>query len=93
MTTDDTLEMTDGMVLDAMNQLKEINEQRDKQMEKLRDELSEYKKEMITSDGVIRLIDMIYKDTDDQIPEINILVETLREYLSQFAEEHLGIEN
>ena len=93
MTTDDTLEMTDGMVLDAMNQLKEINEQRDKQMEKLRDELSEYKKEMITAYGVIRLIDMIYKDTDDQIPEINILVETLREYLSQFAEEHLGIEN
>lgn len=85
--------MNDGMVLDAMNQLKEMNEKREKELEDMKEELSEYKKEMITAYGVIRLIDMIYKDTPDQIPEINVLVETLREYLSQFAEEHLGIEN
>tara|TARA_A100001391_G_C4832478_1_gene214574 strand:+ start:90 stop:344 length:255 start_codon:yes stop_codon:yes gene_type:complete len=84
--------MNDGMVLDAMNQLKEMNEKREKELEDMKEELSEYKKEMITAYGVIRLIDMIYKDTPDQIPEINVLVETLREYLSQFAEEHLGIE-
>ncbi len=86
------INMNDGMVLDAMNQLKEMNEKREKELEDMKEELSEYKKEMITAYGVIRLIDMIYKDTPDQIPEINVLVETLREYLSQFAEEHLGIE-
>lgn len=89
MTSSPIIEMTDGMLLDAMNQLKEMNDNREKEMDKMKEELSEYKKEMITAYGVIRLIDMIYKDTPDQIPEINVLVETLREYLSQFAEDHL----
>ncbi len=89
MTSSPVIEMTDGMLLDAMNQLKEMNDEREIEMDKMKEELSEYKKEMITAYGVIRLIDMIYKDTPDQIPEINVLVETLREYLSQFAEDHL----
>ena len=63
-------EMSDGMVLDAMNQLKEMNDKREKELDKVKDELNEYKKEMITAYGVIRLIDMMYKDTDEQIPEI-----------------------
>ena len=90
--TIDSTDMTDGMVLDAMNQLKEMNDERERELNNVKEELNEYKKEMITAYGVIRLIDMIYKDTPEQIPEINILVETLREYLSQFAEEHLGVE-
>lgn len=92
MTNSEISEMSDGMVLDAMNQLRDMNEKREKEMREIKNELCDYKKEAITAYGVIRLIDMIYKDQEEQIPELNVLIETLRDYLSQFAEEHFNIE-
>ncbi len=79
-------EMNDGMYLDAMNQLKEINDKREKETEKHKRELSELKKELISAYGIVRLIDMMYSDADEPLNEISILIETLREYLSQFVE-------
>ena len=73
-------EMNDGMYLDAMNQLKEINDKREKE------ELMELRKELISAYGIVRLIDMMYQDAGEPINEISILIETLREYLSQFVE-------
>ena len=71
-------EMSEGMYLDAMNQLKETIKQRE--------ELLELRKELISAYGIVRLIDMMYQDAGEPINEISILIETLREYLSQFVE-------
>lgn len=79
-------EMNDGMYLDAMNQLKEINDKREKETIKQREELLELRKELISAYGIVRLIDMMYQDAGEPINEISILIETLREYLSQFVE-------
>ena len=76
----------DGMYLDAMNQLKEINDKREKEQIKQREELMELRKELISAYGIVRLIDMMYQDAGEPINEISILIETLREYLSQFVE-------
>ncbi len=79
-------EMSDGMYLDAMNQLKEMNDKREKETIKQREELMELRKELISAYGIVRLIDMMYQDAGEPINEISILIETLREYLSQFVE-------
>ncbi len=79
-------EMSEGMYLDAMNQLKEINDKREKESIKQREELLELRKELISAYGIVRLIDMMYQDAGEPINEISILIETLREYLSQFVE-------
>ena len=72
--------MSEGMYLDAMNQLKDMNEVREKEL----------KKEMISTYGVVRLLDMIYSDqVEEPIAEVSILIETLREFLGQFVEENI----
>ena len=71
--------MCEGMYIEAMDQLKEINEKRDQESIKQKQELLDIKKELISAYGVIRLIDMMYQDADEPINEISILIETLRE--------------
>lgn len=86
--------MTEGMYLDAMNQLKDMNEERDKELKKVKNELKEHKKELISTYGVVRLLDMIYSDqVEEPIAEVSILIETLREYLSQFVDENIISDN
>ena len=82
----ETIEMNEGMYLDAMNQLKDINEKRDLEFEKLKEENMDIKKELISCYGVVRLIDMMYSDTVEPVLEIGVLIESLREYLSQYTE-------
>ena len=84
--------MNEGMYLDAMNQLKEMNEKREKENKKNKEELLELKKELISAYGIIRLIDMMYSDSNEPLNEISILIETLREYLSQFVENKIMCE-
>ena len=81
--------MNEGLYLEAMNQLKEINDERDRQSKKHKDELLQLKKEMITVYGVVRLLDNLYEHSEDGEIEIKILIETLREYLSQFTEDNI----
>tara|TARA_R110001592_G_scaffold121477_1_gene327111 strand:+ start:417 stop:749 length:333 start_codon:yes stop_codon:yes gene_type:complete len=78
--------MGEGMYLDAMNQLKEINDKREKESNKQKEELMELRKELLSAYGIVRLIDMMYHDAQEPISEISVLIETLREYLSQFVE-------
>jgi len=78
------------MYLEAMEQLKELNEKREKENEKIKETLLEFKKQMISCYGIVRLIDMMYQDIGDlRVNEITILIESLRDYLSQFAENNL----
>jgi hypothetical protein len=86
--------MSEGMYLDAMNQLKEMNDEREKELKEVKTELKEFKKELISTYGVVRLLDMIYSDQcEEPIQEVSILIETLREFLSQFVDEKVIGEN
>ena len=86
------IEMNEGMYLDAMNQLKDMNEKRDMELEKLQEENLEIKKELISCYGVVRMLDMMYNDVPDPVQEVAILIESLRDYLSQYTE-HTIIKN
>ena len=82
--------MNDGMYLEAMNQLRDINNARDLENKKYKEELLQLKKEMITAYGVVRVLDYLYDNTQvNGVVEIKIIIETLREYLSQFCEENI----
>jgi|VirMetMinimDraft_7_1064189.scaffolds.fasta_scaffold173943_1 hypothetical protein len=87
-------EMTEGMYLDAMNQLRDMNELRESELKTVQNELKEHKKELISTYGIVRMLDMIYSDQClEPIPEVSILIETLREYLGQFVDEKIIGEN
>lgn len=86
--------MSSMMYLDAMNQLRDMNELREAELKKVKLELLEHKKELISTYGIVRMLDMIYSDQcDEPIVEVSVLIETLREYLSQFVEEKVIGEN
>jgi len=89
--SEEKTEMSEGMYLDAMNQLKEMNEKREKELLKTTDELMDLKKDLLSCYGMVRMISMIYHDQPhiEPISEISIMLDTLREYLSQFCEQEL----
>lgn len=84
--------MSEGMYVDAMNQLRDINNEREKELESQKEELKTLKKELLSAYGIVRLLDMLYNqhilDEEGSI-EIKILIETLRTYLSQFIEDNI----
>jgi len=88
--SEEKTEMTEGYYLDAMNQLKEMNDKREKELRKSKDELLSLKKELLSCYGVVRLITMIYHDQPEEpIHEISVMLDSLREYLSQFCEQEI----
>lgn len=91
MVSTNTEGMTEGMYLDAMNQLKEMNEEREKENKKHKDELMALKKELISAYGIVRVLDNIYENhpIEEPVIEVKIIIETLREYLSQFVEDNI----
>ena len=93
-------EMNEGLYLEAMNQLKEMNDIREKENKRHKTELIALKKELISAYGIVRVLDNIYENSfapevlplgasDEPAIEVKIIIETLREYLSQFVEENI----
>ena len=91
METNNENTMSEGMYLDAMNQLKELNEKREEENRKNKEELIQLKKELITCYGIVRLLDNLKENhpLDEPAVEVKICIETLRDYLSQFVEENI----
>tara|TARA_R110001632_G_scaffold92849_3_gene198114 strand:+ start:1249 stop:1515 length:267 start_codon:yes stop_codon:yes gene_type:complete len=84
--------MNEGLYLEAMNQLKEMNDIREKENKRHKTELIALKKELISAYGIVRVLDNIYENSfasDEPAIEVKIIIETLREYLSQFVEENI----
>ena len=52
-------------------------------------ELLEIKKELISCYGYVRILDNIYTQSHEQDPTISIMIEVLREFLSQFTEDNI----
>ncbi len=84
--------MNEGLYLEAMNQLKELNDKREEENKKHKNELLALKKELISAYGIVRVLDTLYENSfsnDEPAIEVKIIIETLREYLSQFVEENI----
>ena len=79
--------------LDMVNHLKGIYDQKEKELELLKEDLNVYKKLVMSCYGVIRLLDFnndsIFFDNNDK----DLMIELLRCYLSQFVEEKILLIN
>jgi translation initiation factor 2B subunit (eIF-2B alpha/beta/delta family) len=61
----------------------------DRKLKTRDDEIKEIKKELISCYGYVRILDNLYQSQDDQEPNIALMIEVLREFLSQFTEEQI----
>tara|TARA_R110002012_G_scaffold37498_1_gene104923 strand:+ start:2587 stop:2883 length:297 start_codon:yes stop_codon:yes gene_type:complete len=82
--------MNEQMFLESMNHLKEINDKRDSEMKKLERQLLEYKKQLITVYGIIRLLDSVYNNhVIEPAFEVTTIIECLRTYISEYLVENV----
>lgn len=86
--------MNEGEYLEAMNQLKEKFDDFDNKMQSLKDDFIQYKKDLCSVYGLIRVIDNILEEDDSYRGHpLKILVETTRSFLSEKIEDMLGLSN
>lgn len=74
--------INDQALLEMADQLKATYDEISFKLEKLQLENIELKKHLVSAYGFTRVLDMISTDSYDIQPEILILIETLRAYLS-----------
>ncbi len=74
--------LNDQALIEMADQLKKTYDEITFKLEKLQLENIELKKHLVSAYGFCRVLDMISTDSYDIQPEILILIETLRAYLS-----------
>ena len=74
--------LNDQALLEMADQLKATYDEISFKLEKLQLQNIELKKQLISAYGFCRVLDMIASDSYELQPEILILIETLRAYLS-----------
>ncbi len=85
--SDEEKPMTEQMLIEAMDQLKEKFDLNEYLMKKMENRLLDLKKELFTSYGLIRLIDNMVHQSYDIDSDIITLIESLRGHLSKVIEE------
>lgn len=75
--------LNDEALIEMADQLKKTYDEITFKLEKLQLQNIELKKQLISAYGFCRVLDMISSDSYDIQPEILVLIETLRAYLSE----------
>ena len=76
--------------LDMCSQLQGILKENEEKTEKAQDKLLEYKKFAITTYGVARMISDLMDNSECVVDvEIQVMVDSLRSYSSQFTEDNI----
>jgi len=87
-----TLNITEQDYLELAKEAKEKYEQLEEKINKKNEELHDIKKELISCYGYVRILDNLYSQQPTDIePNIEIMLSVLRDFLSQFTEECIGI--
>jgi len=78
--------ITEKAYLDLANESKEKFDEMNMEKINLQEEITALKKELITTYGMVRIIDNLYgeQDEDYREPTIETLIDCLRSYLSEF---------
>ena len=80
--------MTEIYYLEAMDQMKEINDKRELESQILKDDLLQYKKQMLSCYGLLRTIDNIGQMRDLDFDLMN-LIELARGEVADFIESYI----
>ncbi len=81
--------LNDQDMLDLSNQAKEMVEKAEKKSNELSKENLELKKAIISVYGMVRILDMIYAQSNEPEVEVDMLIDTIRSYLSDYCEENI----
>lgn len=83
--------ITEKAYLDLANESKEKFDEMNLEKIKLQEEITQLKKELITTYGMVRIIDNLYgeQDEDYREPTIETLIDCLRSYLSDFFDDSI----
>ena len=80
---------TEGQYLELANDAQERFNQQEIKIKYKDEELLQLKKELISAYGYIRILDNVYQNQGEQEPTITMMLEVLREFLSQFTEDNI----
>tara|TARA_R110002153_G_scaffold193128_5_gene346499 strand:+ start:1396 stop:1653 length:258 start_codon:yes stop_codon:yes gene_type:complete len=80
---------TEGQYLELANDAQERFNAMSLRIKHKDEELMQIKKELISAYGYIRILDHVYQNQEEQEPTITIMLEVLREFLSQFTEDNI----
>jgi translation initiation factor 2B subunit (eIF-2B alpha/beta/delta family) len=80
---------TEQAYLELANDAQERYNELDQKLKAKKDQLLELKKELISCYGYVRILDNIYNNQDEIDPNCQLMLEVLREFLSQFAEDNI----
>jgi translation initiation factor 2B subunit (eIF-2B alpha/beta/delta family) len=79
--------ITEQKYLELAEDFKIKYEEMEEKIKHKDEQLLEIKKELISCYGYVRILDNLYSQQDDHEPTIHIMLEVLREFLSQFTED------
>lgn len=80
---------TENEYLELANDAQQRFNELDRKMKSKENEIKEIKKELISCYGYVRILDNLYQNQDETDPNIGLMIEVLREFLSQFTEEQI----
>ncbi len=80
---------TENEYLELANDAQQRFNELDRKMKSKENGIKEIKKELISCYGYVRILDNLYQNQDETDPNIGLMIEVLREFLSQFTEEQI----
>ena len=83
--------MLEGEYLEMVNDLRDRFEEKDKEMEKIKEQNSRLKKDLISAFGFVRILDYFSCEVHDVDYEIKSLIDVLRSYLSSTYDEIISV--
>lgn len=85
------LNITEQSYLELAEDAKNKYEEFEKIINKQKEELMDIKKELISCYGYVRILDNLYTQQGEIEPHIGVMLSVLRDFLSQFTEDCIGI--
>ena len=85
------LNITEQDYLELAEDAKNKFENLEKKINKKNQELIDIKKELISCYGYVRILDNLYTQQCEVEPNIEMMINVLRDFLSQFTEDCIGI--
>jgi hypothetical protein len=82
--------MLEGEYLELVNQLKEQHEEKNREVDKIKEQFKDCKKALMSAFGMVRVLDEMLRGTEVE-EEIVILVSVLRTFLSYRYDEFIDV--
>jgi translation initiation factor 2B subunit (eIF-2B alpha/beta/delta family) len=87
------MNITEQKYIELAEEAQKKYDELDEKLEKKNNDLLNIKKELISCYGYVRILDNIYNSQEEIEPNCAIMIEVLRDFLSQFTEDNINFNN